>query len=69
MPLYAYISVGFTWDVLYSPMGSTDRLIAAFMILLCCDLLREGSGKPVLSRADGARKSQFRQFQSLPSRN
>jgi hypothetical protein len=69
LPLYSYAAVGFTWDVLYSPMGSTDRLIAAFMILLCCDLLHKWSAKPVVSRANRAQKKQFRQFQSFLSRN
>jgi O-antigen ligase len=49
-PIYAGFAVGFTWDVLYSPMGSTDRLIAAFMILLCLDLVHQWSAKPALSR-------------------
>jgi hypothetical protein len=50
LPLYSYATVGFTWDVLYSPMGSTDRLIAAFMILLCLDLLHQWNPKPMSSR-------------------
>jgi hypothetical protein len=54
LPLYSYAMVGFTWDVLYSPMGSTDRLIAAFMILLCLDLVHQWRAKPALSRRPSA---------------
>ena len=54
LPLYSYAAVGFTWDVLYSPMGSTDRLIAAFVVLLCFDLLHQWNLKPVPSRRPAA---------------
>jgi hypothetical protein len=55
MPAYASLAVGFTWEVLYSPMGSTDRLVAAFAILLCFDLLHGWSGKPEAVRRRTAR--------------
>ena len=73
MPVYASLAVGFTWDVLFSPMGSTDRLVAAFVILLCYDVLHAGGGKPVLSRRPSARtvrgKGQFRRFQPSTNRS
>jgi hypothetical protein len=73
MPVYSFVAVNFIWDVLFSPMGSIDRLVGAFMILLCYDLLHAGGGKPVLSRRLGARtvrgKGQFRQWQPSTNRS
>jgi hypothetical protein len=73
MPLYSYVAVSFTWDVLFSPMGSTDRLVAALVVLLCYDFLNAGGGKPVLSRRTSARtvrgRGQFRQFQPSTNRS
>ncbi len=73
MPLYSFPTVGFTWDVLFSPMGSTDRLVAAFAVLLCYDFLNAGEGKQVLSRRPRARtvrgNGQFRQFQPSTNRS
>jgi O-antigen ligase len=39
-PLYSYLLIGFLWDILYSPFGSVNRIIAAFYILLSYSLLR-----------------------------
>lgn len=38
-PLYCYLLVGFLWDILYSPFGSVNRMLAAYYILLSYSLL------------------------------
>jgi hypothetical protein len=55
-PLYSYLLVGFTWDILYSPMGSFDRIWGAFAILITCDLMKTArledrlARKPVIAK-------------------
>jgi hypothetical protein len=39
-PLYSYLLVNFLWDILYSPFGSVNRMLAAFFILLSYFILR-----------------------------
>lgn len=39
-PLYCYLLVGFLWDILYSPFGSVNRMLAAYYILLSYFILR-----------------------------
>ena len=39
-PLYCYLLVSFLWDILYSPFGSVNRIIAAYYILLTYHLLK-----------------------------
>ncbi len=49
-PLYSFLLVGFTWDILYSPMGSFDRIWGAFAILITCDLVKTASMEDRLAR-------------------
>jgi hypothetical protein len=42
-PLYSFLLVGFVWDILYSPMGSFDRLWGAFAMLITYDLVKASS--------------------------
>ncbi len=37
-PLYSFLLVGFIWDILYSPMGSFDRIWGAFAMLITYNL-------------------------------
>jgi O-antigen ligase len=39
-PLYSFLLSSFLWDVLYSPMGSFDRIWGAFAMLVGYNLLR-----------------------------
>jgi hypothetical protein len=39
-PIYCYLLVNFVWDILYSPLGSVNRLWGAYLVLLSYDLLR-----------------------------
>ena len=39
-PLYRYLLVSFLWDILYSPFGSVNRMLAAYFILLSVFVLR-----------------------------
>jgi hypothetical protein len=48
-PLYCYLLVAFLWDILYSPFGSVNRILAAFYILLSYNLLKS-SVEPLLNR-------------------
>jgi hypothetical protein len=38
-PAYTLILVKMTWDILFSPFGSTVRIVEAFFIVIICDLL------------------------------
>ena len=49
-PLYSFLLVGFAWDILYSPMGSFDRIWGAFAILITCDLVKTASLEDRLAR-------------------
>jgi hypothetical protein len=49
-PLYSFLLVGFVWDILYSPMGSFDRLWGAFAMLITYDLVKASSLEDRLSR-------------------
>ena len=58
-PLYSYLLVNFVWDILYSPFGSVNRMVGAYLVLLSYHLLRApargpqgtGSRKPALLQA------------------
>jgi hypothetical protein len=50
-PVYAYMLVGFLWDILYTPFGSVNRMLAAFHILLAYSLLNDPVRKAFPSRA------------------
>jgi hypothetical protein len=39
-PLFSFLLSGFLWDILYSPMGSFDRIWGAFAMLISFNLLR-----------------------------
>jgi hypothetical protein len=39
-PLYLYLLLNFVWDVLYSPMGSANRIWNAYLIMMCYDVVR-----------------------------
>jgi hypothetical protein len=53
-PIYCYLLMNFIWDNLYSPLGSVNRLWAAYLVLLSYDLLKE----PVTAvRLGAARKA------------
>jgi hypothetical protein len=39
-PLYGYFLVAFIWDILYSPFGSVNRILAAYYILLSYGLMK-----------------------------
>jgi len=39
-PLYCYLLVAFLWDILYSPFGSINRILAAFYILVSYHILK-----------------------------
>jgi hypothetical protein len=38
-PIYAYTLIGFLWSILFSPLGSTQRMPDAFAIVLVFDLV------------------------------
>jgi hypothetical protein len=38
-PVYVWLLVGYTWNILFSPFGSTSRIIEAFTIVVIVDLL------------------------------
>lgn len=38
-PLYVYALAAFTWDILFSPLGTTGRIDAAFYIICAIDIL------------------------------
>ncbi len=44
-PLYSYLLVNFVWDNLYSPLGSVNRLWAAYLVLLSYALLKDPANK------------------------
>jgi hypothetical protein len=52
-PLYSYLLVNFVWDILYSPFGSVNRMIGAYLVLLSYHLLRTPVRAP---QASGPRK-------------
>jgi O-antigen ligase len=67
-PLYSYLLVNFVWDILYSPFGSVNRMVGAYLVLLSYHLLRTpvtgaqaaGLRKPALLHARPiARKRYF----------
>ena len=37
-PLYAWMLVGFSWDILFSPFGNTARMQEALMLVIILDL-------------------------------
>jgi hypothetical protein len=49
-PLYSYFMVSFIWDILYSPFGSVNRMIAAFYILLAYGVLKDAATAAALAR-------------------
>jgi hypothetical protein len=48
-PTYIWLLVTFAWAILFSPLGSTNRLPEAFNVVVICDLL--SFQVPALSRA------------------
>ena len=48
-PTYIWLLVSFAWAILFSPLGSTNRLPEAFNVVVICDLL--SFQVPALSRA------------------
>jgi hypothetical protein len=62
-PLYLYVLITLTWDILFSPFGQTRRMFEAFLIVIMINLLRGefaqrsrldmrvGKGRLVLPRA------------------
>ena len=52
-PLYSYLLVNFVWDIVYSPFGSVNRMIGAYLVLLSYRMLRTPVRAP---RASGRRK-------------
>jgi O-antigen ligase len=38
-PLYCYLLVNFTWDILYSPFGNVNRIWGAYLIIMSYSLL------------------------------
>jgi O-antigen ligase len=44
-PLYCYLLMNFVWDNLYSPLGSVNRLWAAYLVLLSYHLLKEPAAR------------------------
>jgi hypothetical protein len=48
-PLYAWMLVGFSWDILFSPFGNTARMQEALMLVIILDL--EDSWQAVLKVA------------------
>ena len=48
-PIYIYVLVGYTWNIFFSPFGSTSRIFEAFTIVVIVDLL------------DGTRQAQIHQ--------
>lgn len=77
-PLYSFLLTAFLWDILYSPMGSFDRIWGAFAILIGYTLLRAGRGTQltksaingvvVAAQVDGIRVRR-RYIGSAPSRS
>jgi O-antigen ligase len=49
-PLYAFLLVGFIWDVLYSPMGSFQRLWGGFAMLTTYNLMKIARMEDCLAR-------------------
>jgi len=39
LPLYCYFLVNLCWDIIYSPMGSDNRIWGAFFLMLACDVV------------------------------
>ena len=39
-PLYLYVLITLTWDILFSPFGQTRRMFEAFLIVIMINLLR-----------------------------
>lgn len=52
-PLYSYLLVNFVWDILYSPLGSVNRLWAAYLVLLSYDLLKSPGANDARRARDG----------------
>ena len=62
-PLYMFLLINLTWDILFSPFGLTRRMFEAFFIVIMINLLRSkpvqrkrldmrlGRSRPVLRRA------------------
>jgi hypothetical protein len=56
-PLYCVVLISFVWDILYSPMGSVNRMIGDFYILMSYDLLQ-----PMAAQARAPRRLRARPF-------
>jgi hypothetical protein len=52
-PLYCYFLVEFVWDILYSPMGSVDRIMGDYFILIGYQILTEQGVAMASSRSRG----------------
>ncbi len=59
-PLYAFMLVGFSWDILFSPFGNTQRMLAAVATVIVVDLLeRRVPGHEIWRRPRLARWSRL----------
>jgi hypothetical protein len=44
-PVYVWLFVGYTWNIFFSPFGSTSRVIEAFTIVAIVDLLSQAPSR------------------------
>lgn len=57
MPLYAYLLVRQFWNILFSPFGSTERILTAFVIVIMVELLEVKLPETVTQRLQAARSA------------
>jgi hypothetical protein len=57
MPLYAYLLVRQFWNILFSPFGSTERILTAFVIVIMIDLLEVKLPETVAQKIQAARST------------
>jgi O-antigen ligase len=57
MPLYAYLLVRQFWNILFSPFGSTERILTAFVIVIMIELLEVKLPETVTQRIQTVRST------------
>jgi hypothetical protein len=57
MPLYAYLLVRQFWNILFSPFGSTERILTAFVIVIMIELLEVKLPETVTQRIQAVRST------------
>jgi hypothetical protein len=57
MPLYAYLLVRQFWNILFSPFGSTERILTAFVIVIMIELLEVKLPETVIQRIQTVRST------------